>query len=148
MASCFLLHGHCSHWAQKAWTQSCRTGRTAKFFAEVAFDWSARISSVLNRFTVNDVTSSALTVSREGAHASITVGTVHRIMWEGFGDWNVSLVLHRMEIWLSICLRIFLRVCLISCSVFPCGRLFCSRWWGLHRHSHFMWNRLHETALL
>ena len=113
MASCFLLHGHCSHWAQKAWTQSCCTDSMAKFFAEVAFDWSARISSVLNRFTVNDVTSSALTVSREGAHASITVGTVHRIMWEGFGDWNVSLVLHRMEIWLSICLRIFLRVCLI-----------------------------------
>ena len=45
----------------------------AKFFAEVAFDWSARISSVLNRFTVNDVTSSALTVSGEGEHASITV---------------------------------------------------------------------------
>ena len=108
MASCFLLHWHCSHWAQKAWTQSCRTGSTAKFFAEVAFDWSARISSVPNRFTVNDVTSSALTVSREGAHASITVGTVHRI-----GDRNVSSVLHRMEIWLSICLRIFLRVCLI-----------------------------------
>ena len=148
MASCFLLHGHCSHWAQKAWTQSCRTGRTAKFFAEVAFDWSARISSVLNRFTVNDVTSSALTVSGEGEHASITVGTVHRIMWEGFGDWNVSPVLHRMEIWLSICLRIFLRVCLISCSVFPCGRLFCSRWWGLHRCSHFALNRLQETALL
>ena len=113
MASCFLLHGHCSHWAQKAWTQSCCTGSTAKFFAEVAFDWSARISSVPNRFTVNDVTSSALTVSGEGAHASITVGTVHRIMWKGFVDWNVSPVLHRMEIWLSICLRIFLRVCLI-----------------------------------
>ena len=113
MASCFLLHGHCSHWAQKAWTQSCCTDSTAKFFAEVAFDWSARISSVLNRFTVNDVTSSALTVSGEGEHASITVGTVHRIMWKGFGDWNVSPVLQRMEIWLSICLRIFLRVCLI-----------------------------------
>ena len=113
MASCFLLHGHCSHWAQKAWTQSCCTDSTAKFFAEVAFDWSARISSVLNRFTVNDVTSSALTVSGEGEHASITVGTVHRIMWKGFGDWNVSPVLHRMEILLSICLRIFLRVCLI-----------------------------------
>ena len=55
----------------------------AKFFAEVAFDWSARISSVLNRITVNDVTSSALTVSGEGEHASITVGIVHRIMWEG-----------------------------------------------------------------
>ena len=41
---------------------------------------------MLNRFTVNDVTSSAFTVYREGAHASITVGTVHRIMWEGFGD--------------------------------------------------------------
>ena len=58
----------------------------AKFFAVVAFDWSARISSVPNRLTVDDVTSSALTVSREGAHASITVGTVHIIMWEGFVD--------------------------------------------------------------
>ena len=41
---------------------------------------------MLNRFTVSDVTSSALTVSGEGEHASITVGTVHRIMWKGFGD--------------------------------------------------------------
>ena len=114
MASCFLLHGHCSHWAQKAWTQSCCTGSTAKFFAEIAFDWSARISSVPNRFTVNDVTSSASTVSGEGAHASITVGTVHRIMWEGFVDWNASPVLHRMKIWLSIyAWGFFLGVCLI-----------------------------------
>ena len=39
-----------------------------------------------NRFAVNDATSSALSASGEGAHASITVGTVHRIMLESFGD--------------------------------------------------------------
>ena len=92
-------------------SNTCCTSSTAKFSAEIAFGQSARISSVPNGFAVNNATSSALSASGEGAHASITLGTVHRIMWEGFGDWNVSPVLHRMEIWRSICLRIFLRVC-------------------------------------
>ena len=47
-------------------SNTCHTSSAAKFFAKVAFK-SARISSVPNRLTVNDVTSSALSVSREGA---------------------------------------------------------------------------------
>ena len=67
-------------------SNTCCTSSMAKFSAEIAFDQSARISSVPNRFAVNDATSSALSASGEGAHASITPGTVLRIMWEGFGD--------------------------------------------------------------
>ena len=48
-------------------SNTCHTSSAAKFFAKVAFNRSARISSVPNRLTVNEVTLSALSVFREGA---------------------------------------------------------------------------------